>query len=125
MDIPLFPTSGPPQPRDKIHIEQLEIMPYPDRFRVYVHLVVTPFQERPNLLLVAHDENDRLVSELNIIETMHHDMEFTMHLRGVDDPAGLYTLTADLFYETRQPPQDRRIETFSVPVAGDDDSLAE
>ena len=112
-------------PRGEIRIEQIEIMPYPDRFRVYVHLVVTPFQERPNLLLAAHDENDRLVSELNIIETMHHDMEFTMHLRGVEDPAGLYTLTADLFYETRQPPQDHRIETFSIPEADDDGPVAE
>ena len=103
------------QPRDQVKIEALQITPYPDRFRVHVHIRVTPFQERPNLLLVAHDEQDRVVSELNIIETMHHDMEFTMHLRGVDEPAGVYTLTADLFYETRKPPQDRRLETFTVP----------
>jgi hypothetical protein len=75
--------------------------------------------ERPNLLLVAHDETDRVVSELNVIETMHHDMEFTMHIRNVQDPAGLYTLTADLFYETRNPPQDRRIEAFSIPESGE------
>ncbi|MBZ0303279.1 MAG: hypothetical protein K8J31_26285 [Anaerolineae bacterium] len=124
-DIPLFPTSSAPKPRDEIRIETLEILPYPDRFRVYIHLIVTPFQERPNLLLVAHNQDDRLVSELNVIETMHHDMEFTLHIRGADDPAGLYTLTADLFYETRQPPQDRRIETFVIPNQADDEFLAE
>lgn len=115
MEIPLFPSDQIPQPKEKIRIEELDIVPYPDRFRVRVHVKVTAFLERPNLLLVAHNEEDHVVSELNIIETMHHDMEFTMHIRHVDNPAGVYTLTADLFYETRKPPQDRRIETFVIP----------
>lgn len=117
MDIPLFPTSEAPKPRDQVRIEALEITPFLDRFRVYVHLRVTPFLERPNMVLVAHDQDDRIVSELNIIETMHHDMEFTLHIRGVTEPAGVYSLTADLFYDTRNPPQDRRIETFIIPTA--------
>jgi hypothetical protein len=117
MEIPLFPSDQVPQPKEKIRIEELSVLPYKDRFRVRVHVRVTAFLERPNLLLVAHNEEDRIVSELNIIETMHHDMEFTMHIRQVDDPAGVYTLTADLFYETRNPPQDRRIETFIIPKA--------
>jgi hypothetical protein len=117
MDVPLFPTSEAPKPRDQVRIEALEITPFLDRFRVYVHLRVTPFLERPNMVLVAHDQDDRVVSELNIIETMHHDMEFTLHIRGVTEPAGVYSLTADLFYETRNPPQDRRIETFIIPTA--------
>jgi hypothetical protein len=110
------------QPRDHVKIESLEITPYPDRIRVHIHIRVTPFQERPNLLLVAHDDHDRNVSELNIIETMHHDMEFTMHLRNSQDTAGVYTLTADLFYETRNPPQDRRLETFIIPDANASES---
>jgi hypothetical protein len=117
MDIQLFPSDKVPQPKDKVRIEELVITPYSDRFRVHIHIRVTPFQERPNLLLVAHNENDQVVSELNVIETMHFDMEFTMHIRNVADPAGTYTLTADLFYETRNPPQDRRIETFEIPPA--------
>lgn len=108
-----------PLPKDHVKIEKLEINPYPDRFRVHIHIQVTPFMERPNLLLVAHDEQDRIVSELNIIETMHADMEFTMHLRNVKEPAGVYTLTADLFYETRTPPQDRRLEAFTIPIEGE------
>lgn len=126
MDIPIIPMSGAPKSRGEIRIEELEITPYPDRHRIHIHLVVTPFLERPNLLLTAHNENDRVVSELSVIETMHNDMEFTMHLRGVDEPAGLYTLSVDLFYETRQPPQDSMVETFSIPPAqDDDDSLAD
>jgi hypothetical protein len=105
------------RPPSDIRIEALTVTPYPDRVRIHIHIRVTPFQQRPNLLLVARDAHDRIVSELDIIETMHHDMEFTLHLRGLDDPAGAYTLTADLFYDTRNPPQDRRVEPFTVPAA--------
>jgi len=118
MDIQFFDNSdNVPQPRDKIRIEELNIAPYPDRFRVRIHVKVTLFQERPNLILVAHDEADHIVSELSIIETMHADMEFTLHIRDKQDPGGTYTLTAELFYKTRNPPQDRRIEVFTIPLA--------
>ena len=117
MDIPLFPSDQIPQPKEKIRIEALEITPYRDRFRVHIHLKVTPFLERPNLLFIAHNAEDRIVSELNVIETMHYDMEFTMHLRNTTEPAGIYLLTVELFYETRNPPQDQRIETFEIPEA--------
>lgn len=115
MEIPIFPTDRVPHPKDEVQIEEVVITPYPDRFRVHVNIVITPFIERPNLLLVAHNEEDHIVSELNIIETMHHNMEFTLHIRNVSEPAGIYTLTVDLFYETRNPPHDRRIETFVIP----------
>ncbi len=115
MEIPIFPTDRVPHPKAEVQIEEVVITPYPDRFRVHVNIVITPFIERPNLLLVAHNEEDHIVSELNIIETMHHNMEFTLHIRNVSEPAGIYTLTVDLFYETRNPPHDRRIETFVIP----------
>ncbi|MFN8448410.1 MAG: hypothetical protein U0521_07420 [Anaerolineae bacterium] len=115
MDIHLYDST--PQPKDQVRIEALETVVYPDRFRVFVHIRLTLFEERPNLLLVARAADGRVAAELSIIETMHHDMEFTIHLRGKDDPAGAYTLTADLFYETRNPPQDRHTVEFVVPEA--------
>lgn len=107
----------PPKPKHEIKIEELDTVVYPDRFRVFVHIRVTVFEERPNLLLSMRAADGRVVSELSIIETMHHDMEFTMHLRGLDDPAGEYEFAAELFYETRNPPQDRRMVTITVPQA--------
>jgi hypothetical protein len=77
-----------PRPKAEIKIEQVQVTPYSDGFRVHVHIIVTPFQERPNLVLVIHNEQDSIVSELNIIETMHHNMEFTMHLRGISHSCG-------------------------------------
>ena len=105
------------KPRDQVKIETLEIAPYPDQQRVFVHLVVTPFEERPNLLLTARAEDDTIVCEMSVIETMHHDMEFTMHLRGVDKPEGLYTLTATLYSDSKNPPPDELIEAFDIPAA--------
>ena len=115
MNMQFFDEDHAPQPRDQVKIEEVELVVYPDRFRVYVHLRVTPFMERPNLLLAARSQAGKVVSELSIIETMHADMEFTMHLRGLTEPAGTYTFSADLFYETRNPPQDHYEQTFVVP----------
>jgi hypothetical protein len=118
MEIHLFNDPNQiPQPKDKIRIESLVATPYPDRFRVHVDMQVTMFQERPNLLLVARHESGKIVAELDIIATMHAHMEFTLHIRGLSDPTGNYTLDAELFYETRQPPQARHAITFSVPPA--------
>ena len=104
-----------PQPKEKIKIEELNVAPYPDRFRIFIEIKVTPFQERPNLILVTKTTDGRIVGELSIIETMHANMEFTMHIRGIDDPTGDYTLTAILFYESKNPPQDEQIANFIVP----------
>lgn len=98
-------------------------MPYPDRYRVFVEINVTPFRDRPNLILALRDLDGRIITELSIIETMHAAMEFTMHLRNLTtpDPSGEYTLTVDLFYETRNPPQDQRVVTVEIPPADSDD----
>ncbi|MEQ8673358.1 MAG: hypothetical protein RLP44_02830 [Aggregatilineales bacterium] len=120
MDIQFFDNGDhTPQPNDKIKIESLSVIPYPDRFRIFIEIKVTPFQERPNLLLVARTVDGKIVGELNIIATMHTNMEFTMHIRGVDDPSGDYTMDAELFYETRKPPQDKASTEFTVPKVED------
>jgi len=105
-----------PKPKDEIKIEALNATPYPDRFRVFVEIKVTPFQERPNLILVARNTDGKIVGELDIIATMHANMEFTLHIRNVSDPAGDYTLDAELFYESKNPPQDRTQIEFSIPA---------
>lgn len=115
MEINLFnDASLAPQPRHKVRIEDLQVAPYSDGFRVKVNLKLTPFQERPNLAITARRSDGLLVSDLDVIATMHFDNEFTMHLRGIDDPAGEYTLSAELYYETRNPSQDSRQIGFTV-----------
>lgn len=123
MEINIFDDpSRVPQPRDNIKIEALNVTPYPDGVRVRVEVRVTAFQERPNIMLLALDEDARTVNELNIIATMHTDMEFTMHMRHKPNPAGDYVLVAELFYETRKPPQDRQEVTFTIPAQASDEN---
>ncbi|MDW8172583.1 MAG: hypothetical protein RML73_08875 [Anaerolineae bacterium] len=118
MEINIFnDPSQVPQPRELVKIEQIVATPYPDRVRVRIEVRVTPFLERPNLLLVARNASGQIVNELNVIATMHAHMEFTMHMRGMADPAGDYELEVQLFYETRNPPQDIQRIAFSIPQA--------
>ena len=115
MEIHLFNDANlVPQPKHKVKIEELKVTPYQDRFRVKVNLKLTPFQERPNLLITAHRADGKRVSDLDVIATMHFDNEFTMHIRGVVDPTGDYTLAAELYYESRNPPQDKVEAGFQI-----------
>ena len=108
MEINLFnDASQVPQPKHKVRIEAFSASVYPDRFRVKVSISLTPFQERPNMAITARRSDGLEVSDLDVIATMHYDNEFTMHIRGLDDPTGDYSLSAELYYETRDPPQDQ------------------
>ena len=120
MEINLFnDANSVPQPKHKVRIEAIAAKPYGDRFRVKVNLKLTPFQERPNLLIVARRADGLTVSDLDVIATMHFENEFTMHIRGLDDPSGRYTLTAELYYETRDPPQAKAEIDFDIqPLEG-------
>ena len=101
MTINFWEPDDVPKPRDEVKIEKMEATIYRDRFRIRVNLWVTPFLERPSLAVALLDEpQNRVVAEMNIIETMHRKMEFTMHLRGIPgDPAGTYHMKARLYYD--------------------------
>lgn len=127
MTISFFEPGDVPQPPEKTKIELLEANPHQDSWRIKVIVHVTPFQQRPNLeidLLKAPEL--RQVASLSIVETMHPRMEFTMHIRGVDNPSGEYKLRAVLFYrdeaapEATEPPppqiKDTRELTLSIPM---------
>lgn len=117
MELQFVDPQNVPQPRDKVKIERLEASPYPDGWRIKLNVDVTPFQERPSLeLRVMRAEDDFLVAELSIIETMHRSMEFTVHVRGVQSPNGSYIAQADLYYDERTTPQDQRETAFSIAV---------
>jgi hypothetical protein len=90
-----------PQPPELVKIEAFNVEIYPDRWRLKVNINLTPFRVRPNvaIALVRNGESVQVVADMTIIETMHNKMEFTMHIRGMDDPMGSYTLKARLYYQ--------------------------
>ncbi len=119
MTINFFQPGDVPQPPDKVKIELLEASAYPDGWRVKVEIHVTPFQKRPSLeiALIKRDDADtgKIVANLSIIETMHPKMEFTMHIRNVDTPAGEYVVKTVLFF--RESPDEGVLENEPlVPV---------
>ena len=120
MNINLFDDSSQvPQPSANVRIEHLEAQVQSDRYRVKADLRVTPFRERPNLILALVDSQGGVVHEMSVIGMMLPQMEFTFHIRGKNDPAGEYRLEVELFYETRNPPQDRRTLIVTIPAETD------
>ena len=129
MTISFFEPGDVPQPPDKTKIEHLSAIPSPDGWRVKMEVHVTPFLQRPNVeivLLRLVDGSDPFpVADLSIVETMHPRMEFTMHIRGVDDPTGNYSLRAMLYYrdqlepDASEPPpiqiKDKQAFSFTIP----------
>jgi hypothetical protein len=116
MDIHFVDPEHVPQPRDKTKIEKLAARPYPDGWRVRVNVDVTPFQERPSLEVQVITAAGKVIAQLSIIETMHHSMEFTVHVRGLSNPNGDYTLTADLYYEDRTDVAHHAETPFTIQV---------
>lgn len=121
MSINFFEPGDIPQPKENVKIELLAAEVQPDRWRIKITLNVTPFQVRPNLavVLLTQAESPLVVADMTIIETMHNKMEFTMHIRGLPDPEGTYTLKSRLYYEqgVRHPADEREIVVEVAPQA--------
>ncbi len=101
-------------PREQVKITSLTAEPYPDGTRVHMQVEITPFQERPNLEIFARKVDGPIVAEMSVIQTMTPRLEFTLHIRGVEDRSGAYMLRAELFYDDRLNPQDVRETEFQI-----------
>jgi len=81
---------------EETHITKLAVEPYPDGYRLHVHIEMTPFQQRPHLDVMLTNSDGEEVASANIVEPLNWKIEFTMHLRGeLKNP---YTMEAVLFY---------------------------
>jgi hypothetical protein len=102
-------------PRNEVRIERVAASPFPDQRRVKLEVDVTPFRERPNLEIAIRDAQGRAVSVASILSTMHFKMEFVMHLRGVERPAGDYSVQVRLYYDDAGLPQDTAETALTIP----------
>jgi hypothetical protein len=108
-------------PRDQVKITNVTATPYPDGRRVNVAVEITPFRERPNLEIAIHradgDRTPHIVASTSVIAIMNFRVDFNLHLRGVVDPAGRYTVSVGLYYEDAQSPQHTRsIDLIIAPA---------
>jgi hypothetical protein len=93
---PLAPLTDPLPPAE-VRFVEVRVEPWPDGQRVRVHVTLTPFQQRPDLVAQIFDAESHLLSQADIIETMDDRLVFTMHLR-TDEPKGPFRLDISLGY---------------------------
>jgi hypothetical protein len=105
---PLAPLTDPLPPAE-VRFLEVRVEPWPDGQRVRVHVTLTPFQQRPNLVAQIVDSQNRLLSQADIIETMDERLVFTMHLRE-DEPQGPFRLDISLSYEDTGPVDQRGVD---------------
>ncbi len=81
---------------EETKILSLSAEPYPDGYRLHVHIEVTPFQKRPYIEVTLHDSDGNEVGSTSIVEPLSWKLEFTMHIRGeIKNP---YSLHARLYF---------------------------
>lgn len=121
MDIPFFEPEQMPQPRENIKVETLDAEAYPDGRRVRVTVKMTPFSERPSLVIEALNTVGDVLAQVDVLEAMTKQVSLTLHLRGpLPEPQA--TVRAQLYFEG-SPPQHIREVTIALPdgSAPDDD----
>lgn len=114
-DIFFTESSEAPVPPDEVRIRALEAAARPDGIRIDVHMVLTPFQRRPNIEVSITNGVGREVAALSVVEAIDPKMDFTMHLRETR-PTGNYTLAARVFYSDVE---------ANAPANGDPPSVGE
>jgi len=96
---------------EETRITSLSAEPYPDGYRLHIHVEMTPFQQRPHIEVVITDANGDEIASSMIVEPLNWKIEFTMHVRGeLNNP---YTLEAKLFYPGG-PTAEPQIFTFDI-----------
>ena len=86
-----------PLPPRAVRILEAAAEPLPDRRRVALKVMLTPFLEYPNLEIVLFRPDGQEERTLSIIGTMDRQLNLTMHVaRPV---AGEYRARIDLIYE--------------------------
>jgi len=102
------------------HITSLSARPYPDGYRLHVHIEMTPFQTRPHLDVKLADGDGNEVASTTIVEPLNWKIEFTMHIRGeLNNP---YTLEATLFYPDGPSAEPQTFSFDVLPPQPDPDS---
>ena len=101
--IEFFEPEDVPRPKEDVGIRKLTARPYPDGRRVRLDVSLTPFLDRPNLEFEVFNAAGDAVGAMTVIESMDHEFELTLHLRG-PTPVGTHRLLLTLAYPDGPPP---------------------
>ncbi len=117
MDINFISDPGlVPKPREEIVIEHVTHEVFDDLRRIRVRVVMTPFtpRDRPNLAFALRGPDGSVVSSFSVIETLHREMTFIMHVKTAEPKPGVYTLKGELFYD-EEDPQHEISQDVTIP----------
>ncbi|HSB67153.1 MAG TPA: hypothetical protein VLD65_11270 [Anaerolineales bacterium] len=92
-------------PPEDVRLTQVEVKPLPNGRQVKIHLELTPFMKRPNLEVSITSQAGNEVGHTSILETMHHQLEFTMHLRQVE-PGDELSMETTIYYQKLPEPSE-------------------
>lgn len=112
---------GSPKPRKEVRLNELGLYVYEDGRRVAIGFNLTPFLERPSLLVtIANSQGDEAAS-LSVIEAMEPNFNLTVHLR---DDANLdpYKVEAIVYYVSENGKREvshRIVRTFDSSKPGE------
>jgi hypothetical protein len=112
---------GGPKSRKEVRLNELGLYVYEDGRRVAVGFNLTPFLERPSLLVTITNAEGNEAASLSVIEAMEPNFNLTVHLR---DGANLdpYQVEAIVYYvseEGKREISDRVIRSFDSTKPGD------
>ena len=88
---------GGAKSREEVRLNELGLYVYEDGRRVAIGFSLTPFLERPSILVRVANANSTEAASLNIIEAMEPNFNLTVHLRD-DDNIDPYRVEAFVYY---------------------------
>jgi hypothetical protein len=102
-------------PPAEVRFTEVRVEPWPDDARkVRVHLVITPFLERPNIEVTITNPQEEEVASIYIVESIDDRMAFTMHIRTPEMSSGPYILHASLTYPQDGMVAEERVEFHTL-----------
>ena len=112
---------GGPRSREEVRLNELGLFVYEDRRRVAVGFNLTPFLERPSILVRVTNAGGEEAASLSVIEAMQPNFNLTLHLRdsGAGDPYEVETIIYYLSEDGDRQISDRQVKSFSVATPGD------
>jgi predicted SnoaL-like aldol condensation-catalyzing enzyme len=100
-----------------IHDFSCEI--YPDLRRVKVMFFLSAFQDHPHATLKIINQDDEVLTSVNIVNIFNQANEITLHLPANKNKPGPYKVHMDLFYlqEEKKMENDlEKVKILTIPI---------
>ena len=100
-----------PKMREEVRFNDLGIHIYEDGRRVAVGFDITPFIEKPSIMVYVVNGMGQEVATLSVIDALKPNFSLVMHLRDkeISNP---YTARAILYYSEKEPNTDEKTRTI-------------